>query len=308
MQIKTAAVLGVGAVGSYLIYGLQDCLQENLWVIAEGERKARLESEGLMINGQTVYPIVKTPEEAKGVDMLFIAVKYGALPNCLDTIAAIAEEHTIVMSLMNGVDSEEMIASRIGASHVIYSMIKIVAAREGNAVTFVPETTQGIYFGKTKEITEEQMAAVRSLFASSQLHYHECKNIIQDIWYKYALNVSKNLPQAMVGCGFGAYAGSEHVMALCRHLRSEVVAVAKAKGIDIADESNTARNGSSSAPPTARFSTLQDLDAKRHTEIEMFAGAMIRMGKEWNIPTPYNEFAYHMIKALEEKNDGKFDF
>lgn len=40
----------------------------------------------------------------------------------------------------------------------------------------------------------------------------------------------------------------------------------------------------------------------------MFSGALMRMGKELGIPTPYNEYTYHMIKALEEKNDGKFDY
>ena len=44
------------------------------------------------------------------------------------------------------------------------------------------------------------------------------------------------------------------------------------------------------------------------TEIDMFSGALIRMGRELGIPTPYNEFSYHMIKALEEKNDGRFDY
>ena len=42
--------------------------------------------------------------------------------------------------------------------------------------------------------------------------------------------------------------------------------------------------------------------------IDMFSGALIRMGKELGIPVPYNEYTYHMIKALEEKNDGKFDY
>ncbi|MFQ9880950.1 MAG: ketopantoate reductase C-terminal domain-containing protein [Ruminococcus sp.] len=36
--------------------------------------------------------------------------------------------------------------------------------------------------------------------------------------------------------------------------------------------------------------------------------ALVRMGRELGIPTPYNEYTYHMIKALEEKNDGKFDY
>lgn len=40
----------------------------------------------------------------------------------------------------------------------------------------------------------------------------------------------------------------------------------------------------------------------------MFSGALMRMGQELGIPTPYNEYTYHMIKALEEKNDGLFDY
>ena len=40
----------------------------------------------------------------------------------------------------------------------------------------------------------------------------------------------------------------------------------------------------------------------------MFSGALMRMGAELGIPTPYNEYTYHMIKALEEKNDGRFDY
>ena len=64
----------------------------------------------------------------------------------------------------------------------------------------------------------------------------------------------------------------------------------------------------SAVPPMARYSTLQDIDAGRHTEIDMFSGAMMRMGKELGIATPYNEYTYHIIKALEEKNDGLFDY
>lgn len=60
--------------------------------------------------------------------------------------------------------------------------------------------------------------------------------------------------------------------------------------------------------PQARFSTLQDLDAKRHTEVDMFSGVLLRLGKQFGIPTPYNALALDIIKALEEKNDGRFDY
>ena len=84
----------------------------------------------------------------------------------------------------------------------------------------------------------------------------------------------------------------------------EVVAVAEEKGIDIHDaDAPAARN--SGVLPDARYSTLQGLDAHRPTEIDMFSGALIRMGKELGIEVPFNEFAFHAIKALEEKNCGK---
>ena len=112
---------------------------------------------------------------------------------------------------------------------------------------------------------------------------------------------------AMLGVGVGAYGDSRHVAALREGLVKELDAIAEAKGIDIslADPSSTR---GSKVFKRARYSTLQDLDAKRHTEVDMFSGAIIRMGKELGIPTPYNEFAFHMLKALEEKNDGMFDY
>ena len=63
-------------------------------------------------------------------------------------------------------------------------------------------------------------------------------------------------------------------------------------------ESSSGRG--SAVPPSARYSTLQDLDAGCHTEIDMFSGALVRMGKELGIPMPYNEYTYHMIKETGE--------
>ncbi|MEE3357933.1 MAG: ketopantoate reductase C-terminal domain-containing protein, partial [Lachnospiraceae bacterium] len=48
--------------------------------------------------------------------------------------------------------------------------------------------------------------------------------------------------------------------------------------------------------------------AKRHTEVEVFAGRVIAMGEELGIKTPFNKVVYLLIKAIEEKNDGKFDY
>ena len=96
-------------------------------------------------------------------------------------------------------------------------------------------------------------------------------------------------------------------MDISRKLKEEVVAVALAVGIDIREE-KAASFDSRTVSPKARFSTLQDLDAKRHTEVDMFSGVLVRLGKQLKIPTPYNALVLDIIKALEEKNDGRFDY
>ena len=307
MDFQNIAIIGAGAVGSYIIWGLSQKDDIELSVVASGDRKVRLETEGIFINDQLYKPLVKTPEEARGADLAIVAVKYNALPSAVLDIKEIADEHTVVMSLMNGVDSEDVIASEIGEKNIIPALIKVASERKQNRIYFDPESTIGIVYGEKDGHSSERTRAIARLFEGTGLHYRETDVILPEIWSKFRLNVGNNLPQAMLGVGVGAYGDSEHVAAIREGLVKELDAIAKAKGIDIslADPSSTR---GSKVLKRARYSTLQDIDAKRHTEIDMFSGALIRMGKELGISTPYNEFTFHMIKALEEKNDGMFDY
>ncbi|MGN0975356.1 MAG: ketopantoate reductase family protein [Gemmiger sp.] len=307
MEMKTVALLGAGAVGAYFIWGLSDKLGENLWVVADGARKRRLEQEGLTINGQRYALNVRTPAEARGADLLLVATKYGALRGALDDIAAVADGHTVVMSLLNGVNSEEILAERIGRESIVYSLMKIASERRGDEVVFDGPVTPGVFFGEADSPDpSERMLAIARLLDGTPLHYHMFPDIVRQMWYKFALNVSQNLPQAILGVGVGAYEDSAYAARLAQCLRDEVTAVAAAKGADISTPDPTGQRSPSAR--RARYSTLQDLDAHRHTEVDLFAGAMVEMGRELGIPTPYSEFTWNIIKALEEKNDGKFDY
>ncbi len=308
MEIRKVAVLGAGAVGSYVIWGLSEKKGVELGVIAEGARAERIRSQGCAINGRVYRPQVWTPQEARGADLLIVALKYGSLPGALDSIRTAVGENTTVMSLMNGVDSEEIIAEQVGGQHVMYSLIKVASHREDDGYHFDPESTIGIVFGeKSAPFDTERIRAVSELFADTGIHFRSTEFIREEIWSKFRLNVCNNLPQAILGAGVGCYRDSEHMKAISEGLRRELEAVAAAKGIDISKADASSTRGSA-VPPSARYSTLQDLDARRHTEIDMFSGALVRMGRELGIPTPYNEYTFHMIKALEEKNDGLFDY
>lgn len=307
MKIRKVAILGAGAVGSYLIWGLSKRNDIRLGVVAQGERAERLK-QGCVINDSTYHPEVWTPQEAKDTDLLIVALKHAALPGALESICQITGENTTVMSLMNGVESEEVISAEIGEAHVLHSLIKIASSRDGEGCRFNPETTIGIIFGElSAPYKSERVQEIEALFENTGLHYRSTQHIREEIWSKFRINICNNLPQAVIGVGMGCYRDSEHMKAIAEGLKGELEAIAAAKGIDMS-KADTSLSRGGEIPPYTRYSTLQDLDAGRHTEIDMFSGAIIRMGKELGIATPYNEYTYHVIKAIEEKNDGKFDY
>lgn len=308
MKIRTVALIGAGSVGSYVIWGLYDKLGDDLLVIASGDRMDRLKREGICINGRSFAINVKTPAEARGADLLIIAVKYGALGNILDDIESVCDDHTIVMSLMNGIDTEDIIKERIGADRIMYSYIRIASGRkEGGFAFSPPEGINGIHFGETDPPYDtERVKAVAELFDNTPVCYHISDDIITEIWSKFAMNVGQNIPQAIIGCGIGGQYDSAHIASIKDMLLSELLEIAGLKGITIPEASMEFAAGRKAKH--LRFSTLQDLDEGRHTEIDMLSGVIMKLGRELGIPVPYNTMVYHIVKAMEEKNDGMFDY
>ncbi len=305
MEIKNVALLGAGGIGSYFIWGLSETLGVHFCVVAEGSRAERLKRDGLEINGEHYALNVKTVREAAGCDLLIVAVKYYSLESALSTIREVVGPQTIVISLLNGIDSEEVIAGAIGKEHLIYSSIRFSVQRSGASMRFDPDAAEGLFFGEqdTGEKTERILALER-FFETTRVRSHAVPNIVEMQWKKLMINISGNLPQAVLGVGYGAYFDSEHAAFIRRRLQEEVQQAAAAQGIalELPDPTKAVFG------KAVRFSTLQDLDAKRHTEVDMFLGVLIQKAAEQGIDLPYTKYTYHVIKALEEKNDGKFDY
>lgn len=300
-QIQTVSLIGAGAVGAYFIAGLQEKEGVELTVVASGDRAQRLSGEGLMINEQRYALKVKTPAEAAGCDLLLIATKYSGLRDILPDVRTIVSPDTVVMSLLNGIDSEEILCDAVDRAQIVHAYMEISSRRKGNDISYQPEKTNGLFFGEadTSEKTA-RLSAIEELFTGSGVRFTCLPDIMSGMWTKFCLNIAYNLPQAVLNLGFGAYFDSAHVGLIRDRLEAEVRAVAKEKGITV----NTLKNTRESCAPDTRFSTLQDLDAGRHTEVDMFLGVLMQMAKEHGIPVPFAEYTFHAIKALEEKNDG----
>lgn len=305
MKMQKVALLGAGAVGAYFIWGLSETLGDDFIVVATGERKERLQKNGITINDKHYHLNVKEPSEITDIDLLLISTKYGALTDTLDDIRQLVSEHTTVASLLNGIDSEQIIGEAIGMEHMIYSLMRISAERKGSSVFFDPSVTAGFFYGEvdTTEKTE-RILAMEALLENTGIGCNFVPDILGDQWMKFATNVAFNLPQAVFSVGAGAYTDSEHIDFISRKLWDEVRSIATVKEISLPTFPGIWKNTRNNA----RFSTLQDLDSKRQTEVDMFAGVMVQMGAELNIPVPYCEYTLHAIKALEEKNSGSFNY
>lgn len=82
----------------------------------------------------------------------------------------------------------------------------------------------------------------------------------------------------------------------------EVIAVANKLNIMLSEEHIEKQEKAIRRLPFAnKPSTLQDLENQRKTEIDMFAGRIVELGKELGVPTPVNELFYYGIRTLEEK-------
>ena len=316
MEIRKVALLGAGAIGGYMVWGMQNSLKDNLVTVAEGTRAERLRKEGMEINGEHYDLHVQSAAEASDADLLIVAVKYTGLKDAMADIVRIAgrnsghtvsgNERTMVLSLLNGIDSEELIAEQIGWEPIVNAYMTIVSHRTGNEIEiYHPEGPDGLWYGdrNTPEKTEA-CEVLEQFFATTRLHTGFVPDILKRQWTKFIRNIAYNLPQAVLGTGLGAYSDSEHALWYSMRLEEEGRKVAAAYGIEI----GPLPRGSYRYTPATRYSTLQDLDAKRPTEIDMFCGVLMKKAAEKGIQVPVAECTYHIIKALEEKNEGRFDY
>lgn len=306
MKIKKVALIGAGAVGGYFIWGIMEKMPKDceFTVIAEGARKEKLETNGIKINDHIYRPNIKTPKEAGIQDLILVATKYNVLDEAVGMLPELVGDETLVLSLLNGVDSEERIAEVIGEEHLLYSIMRIASKRDEDDISFNAGLTKGLIFGE-KDCSEPTIRtnAIKSFFDNTQVNCTWNEDIVTEMWDKFASNIANNLVQAVLGVVMGAYNVSEHAYFLAEKLWLEVRSVAEKKGIILNEKVHIFNE----SPQRSKFSTLQDLEAGRHTEIDMFAGQMIRMGEELGISVPYCTYTYHAIKALEEKNAGLFD-
>ena len=305
-KIKKISLIGLGAMGVFFAPRLAAAYPEGFRVIADGERKRRLDKKGVTVNGVNYkFPIITPDEKGDPADLILIGVKGYGLDQAIEDIRNQVGEETLIISLLNGVDSEEKLVKSFGEKHVLYGYMRMSVVMKDGKADFDPYWGK-IHFGeKLNKEYSERVLAVKEVFDKADIPYEIDEDMLKGIWFKFMCNIGENMTCALLGIPFGGFHVSDHANWVRIEAMKEVAAIAQKKGINIGKEEIEMQNKTIlTIPYPNKPSTLQDLEAFKHTEIDMFAGTVIQMGRELGIPTPICEMFYHGIHVLEEKNDG----
>lgn len=289
-SIEKVAIIGAGALGATygsLFYELDP---ESVCFVASGDRYERLRRECVIVNGRHYIIAVVRPEEATPVGLVIVAVKHYHLDQAISEMKGAVGPQTIILSVMNGIDSEERIGAVYGSGKVIYGLtLGIDAVREGNSITY---RNQGrILFGEAKNsIITSRLRRISDLFTKAAMAHEIPPNMIRSLWFKFMINVGVNQVSAVLGATYGVMQTSAEARELMDSAMLEVISIARTLNIDISEKDiGEWYKVLGGLNPSGKTSMLQDVEAGRPTEVEMLAGAVIELGKRNNVPTPVNQ-------------------
>jgi 2-dehydropantoate 2-reductase len=158
-----------------------------------------------------------------------------------------------------------------------------------------------IWFGApSNDPSDPRVLAVRDLLDRAGIPYQVPEDILREQWFKFMINVGVNQVSAILRAPYGAFGAVQEVADLTRRASLEVVAISAPEGISLApadvDRMFPILAG---LAPGGKSSMLQDVEAGRKTEVEIFADAVVALGRRHGIPTPVNEVLGRAIGALE---------
>ncbi|SMC81919.1 ketopantoate reductase family protein [Papillibacter cinnamivorans] len=302
MEIKRAALVGMGAIGSVYAKYLTDRYGEDFAVAADSNRGKRLRSEGIVLNGERFVPRVVFPETDRfQADLVIFCVKNGQLEEAMEEVRPFIGPETVLLPLLNGITARDRLLAGYPDNLVLYGLaIHIVSVREGSRV--ISTSLGTIQFGEAEnKDPSPRVLSVQRFLEGAGLEAKIMPDMRWAVWRKWMLNVGANQVSAVSGAGYGNLLGLPELRSLFRDAMAEVAALAQAEGIDLGErEMEEFLTTMQRHNPLGKTSMLQDVEAGRKTEVEYFSGTVMELGARHGIPTPVNRVLYRLIRAREQ--------
>ena len=303
-QIKSVSIVGMGALG--VMFGAlfaRELGGQSVTFIADNKRIQRYREEGVYANGvkyEFTFSDGSNPHQF--ADLLIFAVKGTALEQAIAQAKKLVGPDTIILSLLNGIVSEELIGTAYNCGQVLCSVAQgMDAVKLGNQLTY---TNFGqLCIGALTDTPEQQnaLAQVVELFNRVHMPHTVDKDIRHRMWSKWMLNVGVN---QVVMVERGTYdtiqkPGKARDMMLAA--MREVMALSKYEGVTLTEEDiKYYVDIVDGLNPGGMPSMRQDGIEKRPSEVTFFAGTVLEKSQKYGLDTPVNASLYQTITEMEK--------
>jgi 2-dehydropantoate 2-reductase len=296
-------VIGCGAVGSLFAAHLAKVGEAEVWAYdVWKEHIDAVKKTGLRLSVAADFTVklnaTSDPNELPRCDYGIVATKAIHTRNAIAQVAHAFDGNSAVCSVQNGLGNEEIIAE-----HVKY-VIRGTTFPAGHPIApgHVGYDIKGDTWIGPFEPTNTPMKKVEELAAlvtRSGMNTIALKDARGAQWTKLIFNAATNPVGALTLLHHGAATRFGPTGQLFEDLIAEGESVAKKMGIELHGDPRQLVQKGANAPGKHRASMLQDVFAKRPTEVDFMNGAIVQAGEKAGVPTPLNEALWQLIKGLE---------
>ena len=297
--MKNIAIIGMGALG--LLYG--DMLQTayDVGFIVDAGRRAAYACQPITVNGmKKAFPLLDAGGKGP-VDLVIFAVKGTVLDRAIEDAAGYVGPDTLLLSLLNGITSETILARRFGPGHIVYCTAQgMDAVRVDRTLNYTRRGT--LCVGNPGGGTSPDLEALCAALDAAGVPYAVEPDILRRQWSKFMLNVGVNQVVMVHEGNYGTIQrpgpARDQMIAAMR----EVIPLSRLEGVpvterDLQDYLDLLDTLSPEGMPSMR----QDGLAHRKSEVELFSGTVIRLAEKHGLDVPVNRALYDTIRAMEAR-------
>ncbi|MDE5757810.1 MAG: 2-dehydropantoate 2-reductase [Allobaculum sp.] len=307
-MIQTVYVCGRGAVGTTIGDLFATYLPEERFAfLVDSNRKARYENQPILVNGQAKTYRYLTKEEATSenqADLIFFACKSYSLDEAMEEAAPFIQDKTILMSGINGIESENRLKRRFPNQPIVHAIAQNMDSCYDSKKQDLHFTTRGeIVFGPATSDLLKEAKAVEELFLHCHIPYIFSSNILLDQGSKLMFNCGINQVCAAYNATYGEVANNPVLFELFKQAMEEARLVLAALHQDPGQAAldNWAYK-ITTFDPNSMPSMAQDIKANRPLELDLFSGTILPLAQQAHIETPVLEDLYQRLssQALSE--------